>query len=98
MVKAKNDYLLKCPLCRKKLWYSSITSHRKTKHKTLSAKEFEKILIESIRSGNMEPAHYSNANIPGNRIKSGTQKVARAKKTAQQGIISLVSGGKISPR
>jgi len=97
MVNVKDDYLLKCPLCNKKLWYSSANSHRKAKHRNTSAKQFEKLLIESIQSGRIIPKHYSDSNIPGNKINSGTQKLVKEKRTNKLGIRSLVRGGKVSP-
>ena len=98
MVSRKEDYLLKCPLCRKKLWYSSVGAHRKAKHKNMSFKQFEKLLIIAIEQGRIIPKFYSNPDAPGNKITSGTQRLIEERKKNKGGIKSLVRGGKVSPK
>lgn len=93
--KTRDNYVMVCPLCRKRLWYSNIKNHRRLKHSSVSLREFELLLIDAIKSGRVEPKHVEAVN---KGLKSGTQKIAKAKHKSKYGIGKLLQGGKVSPR
>jgi hypothetical protein len=74
MVKKDEDWLLKCPLCSKKLWFSNIDQHRRLKHLEISIEDFEALIISKITSGKLIPKLFENSK-PSNSINSSTQAV-----------------------
>lgn len=74
MVNKQEDWLLKCPVCSKKLWFSNITQHRKLKHSEFSISAFEAQLIEEISAGKLVPKYFEN-NKASNSFTSSTQAI-----------------------
>ncbi|MFP6791215.1 MAG: hypothetical protein VB954_14635 [Thalassolituus sp.] len=93
----KEDYMLSCPICKKKLWASKINAHRSGRHSDLSPKDFEKKIIEAINSGEIKPKHFE-ASSSSIGLESGTQKLAKAKPKLKYGIGKITQGGKVSPK
>ena len=88
----ENDYLLKCPICCKKMWFSGASSHREVKHDQTSETEFEHLIIEGIKSGTIKPKHFD---APDKSLVTATTRLMHEKKYSKTGIRSLVSGGKV---
>lgn len=93
----RDDYLLNCPFCFKKMWFSNIKKHRRKEHKTKSLKDFEYHLITLILCGKIKPKFFANPDGPGNRVISGTQALSRAGKHRSFQVRAVVQGGKVSP-
>lgn len=89
--------MLSCPICRKKLWASRIDGHRAGKHPELSPQEFEKKVVEAVKSGSIKPTYFEGS-APYRGLESGTQKLAKAKPKAKYGIGKTIQGGKASPK
>jgi len=65
MVKKSEDWLLKCPTCDKKLWFSNIGQHRRLKHLEIPMPEFEAKIISKITNGKLVPSVYRLINSEG---------------------------------
>ncbi len=94
MAKVKENTLLKCPICKKKLWLTNVIGHRELKHAELTHKEFEALLVEGIKSGKIKAKVFEP---PAPGLESGTQKLLRSKMRGSSGIKSIVQGGRTSP-
>lgn len=90
----KEDYLLSCPICKKKLWASKIKNHHR-RHSSLSLEDFERKIIESIQNGKVRVTHHE-ATVKG--VESGTQKISKSKAKTKAVYGKLMQGGKVSPR
>ena len=77
MVKKSEDWLLKCPVCAKKMWFTNIAQHRRLKHSEISMNEFEAMIIAKITKGKLVPKHFEDKN-PGNSINSSTQAIRKS--------------------
>ena len=86
-----SNFLLKCPVCNKKMWFKGASAHRKMKHPSLSNKEFETLIIKGINVGNIKPKIFEK---PDNNLVTATTKLAHERKYNKVGIRSIVSGGK----
>ena len=91
MKKKLANYLLKCPICSKKMWFVGANDHRKSVHAEVSGNDFEKLIIEAIKSGKIKPRLFETAN---RDFISATQRITKERKYNKQGIRSIVSGGK----
>lgn len=90
-MKKANNYLLKCPICNKKIWYQGTLEHKKYKHSALSDKDFERMIIDSIKSGTIIPKVFEE---PNKNLVTGTSRMNYERKHNKLGIRSIVSGGK----
>lgn len=82
------EYLLKCPICNKKMWFHNAAQHRYTTHSEITEKEFEVIIIKSLKDGKIKPKTFDNE-----KIYSATDVINKERKKNKRGIKSLVSGG-----
>ena len=89
--KAREDYLLKCPICGKKMWLSGANQHRAAKHGDVREGDFKKRLVEGIESGRIEVRRFGE---PDGSLVSGTQRLRQASRLVG-GVRSVVSGGKV---
>jgi len=87
----KDDFMLKCPLCRKKLWLSNVKPHSARFHSEVSYSDFEKIIIEALKSGKIKAKNYAD---PNKNLVSATNRMTEESKYNKLGVKSLVSGGK----
>ena len=85
------NFLLKCPICNKKMWLEGASAHRKSKHLSLSNKEFEKLIIDGINTGTIKPKTFEE---PNNNLVTGTTRLSHERVHNKVGIRSMVSGGK----
>lgn len=86
-----NNYLLKCPICNKKMWLSGATAHRESKHSDLTNQEFEALIIDGVKSGAIQPRKFGE---PNKSLVSGTTRLGHERKYNKLGVRSLVSGGR----
>lgn len=91
MPKAREDYLMKCPICGKKMWLSGAYKHRAAKHRDVRAGDFVKRLREGIESGRIEVRRFGE---PDGSLVSGTQRLRQASKL-KTGPTKVFSGGKV---
>lgn len=82
MVSKHEDWLLKCPVCSKKLWFSNIAQHRRFKHSELSTSDFEAQLIRKISSGELLPKYFADTNAA-NSFTSSTQAIRKKNSQAK---------------
>lgn len=86
----KDNYLLKCPLCLKKMWLKGSEDHRAAKHPDISKKSFERLIIEALKNGNISAKKFEEPN------KSlASARVGDAGKYTKDVRVSTVSGGKM---
>jgi len=86
-----SDFLLKCPVCNKKMWFKGASAHRKTKHHSLSSKEFEALIIEGVKDGTIRPKIFEK---PVKCLVTATTRLNHERKHNKLGVRSIVSGGK----
>lgn len=91
MKKEFADYLLRCPVCNKKMWFVGADAHRKSVHPQISMEKFEKLLITKIKSGEIKPKRFEK---PNQNFVSATNRINTEKIYNKHGITSVVSGGK----
>ena len=91
MAKEVADYLLKCPICNRKMWLRGAQQHRKAKHRECTPAEFIQRLSDGVAAGKIQVRRFGQ---PDPSLISGTQRL-RAAKQRVTGIRSVVSGGKI---
>lgn len=82
-------FLLKCPVCSKKMWLTNATGHRKSKHPNLTERQFELLIIEAIKSGQIKARTFEE---PDKNLVTATTRITNYK---YGGIRSIVSGGKV---
>ena len=75
-MKKSEDWLLKCPTCDKKLWFSNIGQHRRLKHLEIPMPEFEAKIISKITNGKLVPRHFEDSNAS-TALNSSTQAVRK---------------------
>ena len=91
MTKHLAKHQLQCPICRKKMWLVGVNAHREAVHSEVTAKEFEQLIIEGIKSGKIKPKYFES---PNRNFTSATKKVNDQRKYNKLGVTSIVSGGK----
>ena len=91
MGKNQSVYLLKCPICGKKMWLKGARRHRKAKHRNVSWKELKNKLMLAIQTGEIKVRKFEPANP---NVVSGTQRIW-ASSTFNKRIRSIVSGGRV---
>jgi len=74
------------------MWFSRASSHREDKHDQVQEADFEKLIIEAIKSGTIKPKRFAP---PDESLVSATTRLMHEKKYNKTGIRSLVSGGKV---
>ena len=87
----QGTYLLKCPICGKKMWLRGARKHRKAKHRDVSWAEFQNKLMLAIRNGEIKVRKFEPANPS---LVSGTQRL-RASSFFTKRVRSIVSGGRV---
>ena len=87
----QGTYLLKCPICGKKMWLKGARQHRKAKHRSVSWTDFQNKLMLAIQTGEIKVRKFEPANP---NLVSATQRI-RANAFFNKRIRSVVSGGRV---
>lgn len=91
MKKARESFLLSCPICDSKMWFHGANDHRKSKHSDVALNEFEALIVAAIEGGEIQPKKFESID---SRFVSATHRMAKERKHSKLGIRTVVSGGK----
>jgi len=92
-VAGKNDnFLLTCPICRKKMWLRGANRHRAAKHADVTRDDFENLIIDAVVTGKIKARQFGGATA---KVISGTQRLRQASR-GTVGVRKVVSGGRVS--
>ena len=91
MSMVEKKFLLKCPICRKKIWFEGALVHKNAKHPSVTDQDFEATLMAAIQAGDIEVKRFEAES---SDTYSSTQRVARERRYSKLGVRSVVSGGK----
>ena len=88
---SSHKFLLKCPICYKKMWLSGALSHKNAKHPHVSDSDFEKKIIAGIKSGHIKVKRFDEEE---SDATSSTQRINEQRRYSKLGVRSLVPGGR----